>query len=130
MSTRCESRRLSAAQALLLLAVVGLAIGPPVAAQDSQEPRWAVRVYGLGLYPDGQKIQNDSPQGPATFSVSSGTGFGLDLEYMLTERVGLEVALMVGDYEADFRLETDMGPLTDTQDLGSEVVALGANYHW
>ena len=115
---------------LLLLALANLALNEPLNAAEPTDSRWEVRAYGLGLYPSGDDVRNEIGGGSATFGISGGTGFGVDLEYLLTPAIGLEAALMLGDYEADFRLDTPAGPLHDSEDISTDVISLGANYHF
>ena len=114
----------------ILILTAALSSAPPIAAQEADDSRWGVRLYGLGIYPSGDEVHNEIEAGSATFGVNNGSGFGLDLEYMLTRSVGIEAAYMVGDYEADFRLDAPTGTLTDTEDIATEIISLGANYHF
>ena len=114
----------------VVVAVIGVAVSTPLEAEGSLESRWTVRAYGLGLYPVSDEASAEVPEGLVTLSVSDGTGFGLDVEYLVTQKVGIEAAFMVGDYEGQLRLDTGMGQLVDTEDIGTDIVTLGANYHF
>lgn len=100
----------------------------PAAAQE--EGPWLFRVYGLVISPAGDKVMNDVDAGNAGFTVSDGTGFGLDIEYRPSPRFGLEATAIVGDIEAEFTLTTPTAVLTDRKDIGTEILSLGANYHF
>ncbi len=114
--------------AIVILVVV--LSSTPLLAAEPEDNRWTVRLYGAGLYPSGSDVRNEIAAGLATFGVSSGTGFGVDLAYRLSSAISLEVGYLVGDFEADFTLDTGAGQLTDTEDIAMDTLSLGVNYHF
>ena len=102
----------------------------------AEESKWIVRVSGL--YSATASDESISvvallpPLGPesTTLSVSGGPGFGVGLEYLLTERIGLEIAFLAASHDADAVLANDLGTFTATDSLGLRTFTVGANYHF
>ena len=128
LKKNAEHRHLPSAVALLII-VLGPTSSLPVAAAEPPETHWTVRLYGAGLFPAGSDVEEAPPSG-ATFGVSSGTGFGLELAYRFTPRLSVEGSYLVGDYDADLTLETGVGRITDRENITSETISVAANYHF
>lgn len=116
---------------------LGLALltGSPLWADGAPSDRWNARAYALWFYPEDDEIQTVTaspaplPAETTFHSITDGGGFGLELELMAHQRLGIEVAAMAGDLDTDFRVESGPLSLTDSGEIGVEVYTLGLNYH-
>lgn len=114
------------------MAVAALVLWSTVATADA---RWTLRVHVLGWFPGGDEVEAVRAQAPpladerTRFSVSDGSGYGLDLEYRLMRKLGLEVAALAGDLDSEFRLDGEGLSLTDSGTIGVEAFTVGLNYH-
>lgn len=69
-------------------------------------------------------------QETTSLSVSDGPGFNVALEYLLNERLGLEIAFLATSHDADVVIANDLGNFTATDSLGLRTFTVGANYHF
>jgi outer membrane protein W len=128
---RVERRRLRRVAVALVswIAFIGASQGgePP-------ESRWVLRGGALGLISTGDEAGVLQPleldRADTQKSVSGGIGIGLELEYRVQRRIGVEFTTLLGDIESDLVLETGELPLADSQDIGFTAVTLGVNYHF
>jgi outer membrane protein W len=126
MITTRRARRAPYGLTALILALWG-----SVAAADS---RWTLRGHALGWSPGGDEVRAVQGAPPAEertrFRVADGGGYGLELEYRLQPRLGLEVAALAGELDGDFRLDANGHSLSDSEKIGVEAYTAGVNYHF
>ncbi len=117
----------------LATVVLLMLIGSSVGAQDT---KWIVRGGGIYAATASDKsvstvtLPPPMTQEATTLSVSDGPGFGVGLEYRLTERIGLEIAYLSAAHDADVVLTNDLGTFTSTDSLGLRTFTVGANYYF
>jgi opacity protein-like surface antigen len=123
--SRSVARILVAGLVAWALAAAAPARGQPSSDEDS---RWILRGYALA-YSTGDEVRTASGGETTLFGIDDGSGFGLDLEFRLSPRLGLEGAVFVGDIDGTLVIEGPGPAMRDTQDIGFEVFSVGANYH-
>lgn len=110
---------------LPLALLASLAGAAPGAAGDE---RWTARLSVIDISSSGDAVTTDAG---ARFEVGDGGGFELDVGYHVSSTVELELAILfAGDLESAYRLDVDGESLAATQDISTEGVWLGANYHF
>ena len=103
---------------------------------DAQETRWIIRgggVYAATAGDESVSIATLTPpltQERTTNRVSEGAGFGVGLEYLLTPRVGLEIATLFTYHDSDVVIVNDLGSFTATDSIGLKTFTLGAKYQF
>lgn len=115
---------------VVVLVACALAAAPPARAQSTSgaDTRWTLRGYALA-YATGDEVRTLSGGETTLFGIDDGSGFGLDLEYRLSRRLGLEGAVFVGDIDSTLVIEGPGPAMRDSEDIGFEVFSVGANYH-
>ena len=114
---------------VVLLVLIGSSVG-------AQDTKWIVRGGGIYAATASDKsvstvtLPPPMTQETTTLSVSDGPGFGVGLEYRLTERIGLEIAYLSAAHDADVVLTNDLGTFTSTDSLGLRTFTVGANYYF
>ena len=114
---------------VVLLVLIGSSVG-------AQDTKWIVRGGGIYAATTSDKsvstvtLPPPMTQETTTLSVSDGPGFGVGLEYRLTERIGLEIAYLSAAHDADAVLTNDLGTFTSTDSLGLRTFTVGANYYF
>lgn len=63
------------------------------------------------------------------FSAEDGIGLAVELEYRLRPRLGLEIAALTADLDAEFSIAPGGATLTDTEQAIFELYSAGVNYH-
>ncbi len=102
----------------------------------AEETKWIIRgggVYAATASDESISTVTLAPpltQERTTHSVSDGPGFGVGLEYLLTQRVGLEVAILVTSHDSEVVIANDIGTFTATDSLSLRTFTVGANYHF
>lgn len=115
---------------LVLAAAVAWIVTTPLTAtaEDGPDSRWSARLSALGISSSGDAVTTDAG---ARFEVGDGGGFGLDLGYHFRSNFEIELSLMfAGDIESDYRLDVAGLSLTHNQDVSTEGVWVGGNYHF
>lgn len=132
-----------AALLLLALGVTGTAAQPGRSGEAAtastgapQELRWILRGKLLGMLSTGDEagVVTFDPEPLAVTRMERGiddaVGLGLEIEYLVSRRIGIELAALAGEFGADIQLEADGMRLTDTGDIGFTAVSVGVNYHF
>lgn len=102
----------------------------------AEDAKWIIRgggVYAATASDESVSIVSLAPplnQEHRTLSISDGPGLNIGLEYLLNERVGLEIAFLVTSHDADVVMTNDLGTFTATDSLGLRTFTFGANYHF
>jgi len=110
------------------VAVAWLAVSTLPATAQEDGAHWSARLSALAISTGGDAVTTDAG---ARFEVADGSGFEVDVGYHLRSGVEIELSIMfAGDLESDYRLDIGGPTLTDSQDLSTEAVWLGANYHF
>lgn len=120
----------------LLLALVAFADS----ALAKDDWRWSVRATGgVSITADDAGPVLETLSGPivvgtATHGVSDGSGGGVSLELLATQRLGVELGVSWFDYDTTFTLVGDgvglIGALVDTETVLVETFLGGVNYHF
>ena len=116
--------------ATLVLMILG---GSIAIAEDGD---WIIRGGGLYSFVSGDEavlMQTLPPpfgQDVVTHSITDGPGLGIGVEYLWTERIGVEAAVLLTFHDSEGTISNDLGSFkaTDTMDLST--FTLGANYHF
>jgi outer membrane protein W len=107
--------------------------GASYSGEPSESP-WVLRGGALGLISTGDEAGVLQPleldRAGTQKSVSGGIGIGLELEYRVQRRIGVEFTILLGDIESDLVLETGELTWADSQDIGFTALTLGVNYHF
>jgi outer membrane protein W len=113
-----------------LLALTALLVSPALAAPafgaGPPGADWTLRAHAVQVSP----ADEAAPSGPGTLSMDDGTGFGLDLEYRVTPRFGVELSAFTADLDGRFRLDTGGVTLEDTEPIAITSYSLGLNLHF
>ncbi len=113
--------------------IIVVLIGSSVSAQETM---WIVRGGGAYVATASDEMVSIVTLPPpltqerTTVGVSDGPGFNIGLEYLLTQRVGLEIAYISASHDADVVITNDLGTFTATDSLGLRTFTFGANYHF
>ena len=124
-------------RALLACFVIAwLAVASNLAAADGD---WIIRGNYVKTWPSTDSYQTQSVLGtlPDIFtelSLDSGQGFGLDIEYMATEKWGIALLAIFTDIEGTFVAGIEPGEasdlVSDNNTVDTYTVNFGANYHF
>ncbi len=124
------SRTVAVALALWITATVA-----PLHPQ-TRDSRWIVRGAALGLFPTGDElgvvtlVPEPLPEPSRQRDISEDSGFGVELEYLVKRKIGVELTVLLGDFGADLILDTgELRSMAD-DDIGFQAVTLGVNYHF
>lgn len=102
-------------------------LAAPASAADNG---WRLRVFAAGVDPNlNETVVNDDGQG---IDVTSGTdlGFGASVEYQFAGVLGLELGAFWGSPKVELSAEVpDMGVLSITDELSTQVTTLDLNFH-
>jgi outer membrane protein W len=113
-----------------------------VITRSAPEYRWIVRGYGAWVNPTGSRSEAEgaiaSPTASATATEEevtqiwhkNGTGFGFDIEFLVTPNIGLEATALFAQTETHFMYDNPNVWLMDQQDTDFGMFTLGANYHF
>ena len=63
-------------------------------------------------------------------SIEDAVGFGLGLEYMWSERIGIEVAAFLSSHDSDMVITNDLGTFAASDSTSLRTLTFGANYHF
>jgi outer membrane protein W len=105
-------------------------------ATADEHGRWIVRGSGLySLVANDESIVMEGLPAPAgeetrTFGIDDGPGAVLSAEYLWTERLGIEAALMPTYHDTSMTLSNDQGTFTATDSMLMRTVTLGINYRF
>ena len=129
----------SIARTIAIALTLGItAAAAPLHSQNdgNQDSRWTVRGFGLWLSSSGDDVvvvkvgPEPMTEERTTHSISDGSGFGLELEYSVKPKIGVEFTALFGDYDTDLKLQTGGIALMDSDDIGFKAFFLGVNYHF
>lgn len=104
-------------------------------ARETSKSRWIVRGGALWVVSTGDEAGDftfEPPLSPGDTTqrgLSDGLGFGIELEGLVGRHIGVELAGVAGDLEAELTLDAGGLRSTDTRDIGFTAVMLGVNYH-
>ncbi len=100
--------------------------------------RWIVRAFGayLDAFDEYRATTIRTPtqsyagiEESSVLKLDSGTGFGLGLEYLFNDRLGVEAGIIVADLDAHFMVDIlDLWGMADDEAQFSPLT-LGVNYH-
>ncbi|MDX1502580.1 MAG: hypothetical protein R3325_09455 [Thermoanaerobaculia bacterium] len=97
---------------------------------------WIVRGWGGPIDAKGDSVQtlgfrdsNNFNNEHRTFSLGSGSGYGLDVEYRINRRIGVDFGVLLGDLDAQFMFDLDDQWETDDGDVGITMPFVGLNFH-
>lgn len=106
--------------------LVSIAVVAPTSARADN---WRLRGYGLYLDSGDQPRVVDDLGSSASTDDSDATGFGINAEYRLGERFGVELGLARADHQG-FRARTNLPGMVTTSDTMTITMATaGGNYH-
>ena len=102
--------------------------------EATPETRWTARAQALAISTSGSVELLRPMIAPLAevrtrHSMGDGEGIALDLEYLVTPRVGIELSYISGDLDTDFSYEAGSVRLTQSDRIGTEAFSVGANYH-
>ena len=110
-----------------IVAVLLLAIAGPAAAAD---PGWKVKVTGVWVDPDFRWESVSEFDERQTAESSSDIGFGLGLEYRISDRLGVELAASWTDPEIAVHYELpDLIDIRDTDTLSFNPITVALNIY-
>lgn len=110
--------------ALSMLTVLGVAGAPGALAQEA---KWTVRGALAQVMPSGDDLSAALPDGSRfRFAADDGAGLGLELEYRVRPRLGIELAALRADLDAELSIAA--GGLTDREESAFELYSAGVNY--
>ncbi len=112
---------------LTVLVVVALLCTAPGNAALAEG--WNLRLGGVWTNPDGETRVVDSDGQVIGTSADDAFGVGLSIEYMFSDRVGVEIGYLAGS-DSKFQLDVDdpfLGELSVTDDLAFDVLDLSLN---
>lgn len=112
--------------AFVLLASAAIATAAPAAGSGPPGSQWTLRGHAAWVSPTDEQVASDG----SIFSMDDGTGFGLDLEYRATRRLGIELGAFAADLDGRFRLDAGGLALDDTESIGMTSYSLGLTYHF
>jgi outer membrane protein W len=71
------------------------------------------------------------PLGQETISqgIEGAPGFGISIEYLWSERIGIEGAAFLSSHDSDMLISNDLGTFAATDSTRFRTFTLGANYH-
>ncbi len=103
---------------------------------DAQETRWIIRGGGLYAATAGDESVSIATLAPpltqerTTNRISDGPGLIVGVEYLLTERLGLEIVYLSTSHDSDVVVVNDLGSFTATDSIGLRTFTFGAIYHF
>jgi outer membrane protein W len=121
---------------IVCIVIAGLALASSLTAADGD---WIIRGNYVKTWPSTDSYQTQSVLGtlPDIFtelSLDSGQGFGLDIEYMATEKWGVVLLAIFTDMEGTFVAGIEPGEASDrvidNNTVDVYTVNFGANYHF
>ena len=115
---------------LVLILVLALAGAALPAAAEPPESRWTLTVSVVGLSPTGDDARAIVPAGESRFDVSSGEGFGLALDYQLTQRWGVGLTMRSASLGSRFHLSTPDRSLIADDSMRFELFGLAGSYRF
>lgn len=96
--------------------------------------RCTVRAFYANADADEKKMEIENAgtidETHSTASISSGTGFGVEGECLVTPRLGIPVAIMALSHDAFFSFDSPTEWLMDKADVDWLGVTAGLNYHF
>ena len=110
-----------------------LVIGNNAFAQDD---KWVIRVLPSYLLTatDSSPVTETLPPpfGEETISqsIEDAAGFGLGLEYMWSERIGIEIAAFLSSHDSDMVITNDLGTFAASDSTSLRTFTFGANYYF
>ncbi len=112
---------------VIALSVAGLA-HPAFA--DLPENRWTATASVVGLSPGGDDARANLPGGAGQLGISSGSGFGLALDYRFSERWEVGLSMRSTSLDSRFRLAAPGGDLEAVDAMRFELFGLQGNYRF
>ncbi len=105
---------------------------------SAAESRWIVRGNYVVTWPSTDSYQTESVIGGMPIlnelSLDKGQGFGLDIEYMFSSRIGILVSAIFTDMEGTFVYGIEPGEeserVKDNNTVDFYTINAGANYHF
>lgn len=134
--------RVSFRRSLVILLTVGaMAMAVRAEAQDGPDSRWRVRVdpmFMIAAGGDESGLVTTVPDVPENMtgldtneqSIDHGPGLALGVEYLVSRKLGVEVAAMAGAFDASYELTVDGVRDTWSGDIDFMAFTLGLNYHF
>lgn len=91
--------------------------------------KWIVRGF-LGRYDgDDESVLVNTPTLREKSWVDAGKVFGASVEYKPTDKLGIELGVMLADQDAHWEFDTESVWLMDEQSLDTRIFTLGVNWH-
>ena len=115
--------------ATTLGALVVLAIAtPPAQWQDSH---WTLRGFSHALDSGDDRVGTVPAPGSSSafLEAAGGGGFGAEVEYRLSDLLGIELGAFIGELDTDLTLQHGSMRRV-SEDFAFEMVSVGANYHF
>lgn len=117
----------------LVIVILVMPIGSTALAQES---KWAVR--GLASYfstvdDDSAVIATQPPplgDEAVSQSVAGGAGFGFAVEYLWSNRIGIEAAAFLSFHDTDMTISNDLDAFAATDSTRFRTFTFGANYYF
>lgn len=100
----------------------------------ADESRWIVRgTAAYSVVADDQAVLVSSSPAPAEtviHRITDGAGISVEIEYMWTDRIGLEIAAIYSFHDSEGRIENAAGTFDTTDNMDLSTYTYGANYHF
>ncbi|MDX1501478.1 MAG: OmpW family outer membrane protein [Thermoanaerobaculia bacterium] len=116
----------------ILAIAIGVAVALPAGPTraTAAEPKLTLRGCAVHVEPTGDDLAGLLPGGePFAFRVEGGLGAGLEAEYRIRPRLGIELAALAADLDAELVTAPGGQVLRDTESAAFELFSAGVNYH-
>lgn len=94
---------------------------------------WLVRGYFAKFDVDDSSttrlVLPDGAQNRTDFMMSSAKGFGADAEYLLSDRIGIDFGILVGDIDSLWKVDFIEDWAMQNKDVGFTMFSAGVNFH-
>lgn len=91
--------------------------------------KWVVRVFGGPWQADDESVLVNTPTLREKSWVDNGVVFGASVEYKPTDKLGVELGIMMAKQDAHWEYDDPTRWLMDEDTLDTRVLTLGVNWH-
>lgn len=121
-----QFNRFMAASFTIVIVIVICAGWPEVT--EAGEGPWQLRISGLSMNPTGDTVYVPESGEQISYDAGSGWGYGFDLEYQASRRIGIDFGVLTSNPVIDVLID-EVGVISASAKPRITPVYLGLNVH-